>query len=129
MKHELTQMSSQGSGAIVNCSSIAGLRGGPGRPSYTAAKHGVHGLTTSAATEYASGGIRVNAVCPGTIETPMVAGMVSKGELDLAQSAAGAPNGRLAEGAGSPIPFCGCAAQAPVMSSASHSADGGLAAH
>ncbi len=99
MKHELTQMSSQGSGAIVNCSSIAGLRGGPGRPSYTAAKHGVLGLTTSAATEYASRGIRINAVCPGTIETPMVADMVAKGELDRTQSATGAPIGRLGLGA------------------------------
>jgi NAD(P)-dependent dehydrogenase (short-subunit alcohol dehydrogenase family) len=98
MKHELGQMRAQGSGAIVNCSSIAGLRGGPGRPSYTASKHGVIGLTTSAATEYAPLGIRINAVCPGTIETPMVAGMVAKGELDRAQAAAGAPIGRLGHG-------------------------------
>ena len=98
MKHELGQMRAQGSGAIVNCSSIAGLVGGPGRPSYTASKHGVIGLTTSAATEYAPLGIRINAVCPGTIETPMVAGMVAKGELDRAQAAAGAPIGRLGHG-------------------------------
>ena len=98
MKHELGQMRDQGSGAIVNCSSIAGLRGGPGRPSYTAAKHGVIGLTTSAATEYASRGIRINAVCPGTIETPMVVDMVAKGELDIAGSASNAPIGRLGRG-------------------------------
>jgi NAD(P)-dependent dehydrogenase (short-subunit alcohol dehydrogenase family) len=98
MKHELAQMRHQGSGAIVNCSSIAGLRGGPGRPSYTAAKHGVIGLTASAATEYASRGIRINAVCPGTIETPMVAGMVAKGELDIAVSTSNAPIGRLGQG-------------------------------
>jgi NAD(P)-dependent dehydrogenase (short-subunit alcohol dehydrogenase family) len=92
MKHELGQMDAQGSGAIVNCSSIAGLRGGPGRPSYTVTKHGVIGLTTSAATEYAPRGIRINVVCPGTIETPMVADMVAKGELDIAGAAAGAPD-------------------------------------
>ena len=56
MKHELGQMRAEGSGAIVNCSSIAGLVGGPGRPSYTASKHGVIGLTTSAAMEYAPAG-------------------------------------------------------------------------
>jgi NAD(P)-dependent dehydrogenase (short-subunit alcohol dehydrogenase family) len=98
MKHELSQMERQGSGAIVNCSSIAGLRGGPGRPSYTGAKHGVIGLTASAATEFASRGIRINAVCPGTIETPMVADMVAKGELDIARATSGAPIGRLGQG-------------------------------
>jgi NAD(P)-dependent dehydrogenase (short-subunit alcohol dehydrogenase family) len=69
MKHELRQMGRQGSGAIVNCSSIGGLRGDRGIPSYTASKHGVIGLTRAAALEYAAQGIRVNAVCPGTIAT------------------------------------------------------------
>jgi NAD(P)-dependent dehydrogenase (short-subunit alcohol dehydrogenase family) len=69
MKHELRQMDRQGSGAIVNCSSIGGLRGDRGILSYTASKHGVIGLTRSAALEYAAKGIRVNAVCPGTIDT------------------------------------------------------------
>ena len=63
MKHELRQMERQGSGAIVNCSSIGGLRGDRGIPSYTASKHGVIGLTRAAALEYAAKGIRVNAVC------------------------------------------------------------------
>jgi NAD(P)-dependent dehydrogenase (short-subunit alcohol dehydrogenase family) len=63
MKHELRQMERQGSGAIVNCSSIGGLRGDRGIPSYTASKHGVIGLTRAAALEYAAKGIRVNAAC------------------------------------------------------------------
>jgi NAD(P)-dependent dehydrogenase (short-subunit alcohol dehydrogenase family) len=98
MKHELAQMRAQGSGAIVNCSSLGGLVGLPGRAAYHASKHGVIGLTSSAALEYAPRGIRINAVCPGTIETPMVADMIAKGELDRAEAAAATPIGRLGQG-------------------------------
>ncbi|WNV85196.1 glucose 1-dehydrogenase [Umezawaea sp. Da 62-37] len=95
MKHELRHMRAQGSGAIVNCSSLGGLVGIPGRASYHATKHGVIGLTGSAALEYAPRGIRVNAICPGTIDTPMVDDMIAKGELDRAQAEAGQPINRL----------------------------------
>jgi NAD(P)-dependent dehydrogenase (short-subunit alcohol dehydrogenase family) len=98
MKHELRQMRDQGSGAIVNCSSLGGLVGNPGRASYHATKHGVLGLTKSAALEYASRGIRINAVCPGTIETPMVTDMIAKGELELPEAVANQPIGRLGRG-------------------------------
>lgn len=95
MKHELRHMRAQGGGAIVNCSSLGGLVGIPGRASYHASKHGVIGLTTSAALEYAPRNIRINAVCPGTIDTPMVSDMIAKGELDRAEAEAGQPINRL----------------------------------
>lgn len=74
MKYEILQMLKQDSkGAIVNASSLAGLVGLPGYPIYTASKHGVAGLTRVAALEYASNGLRINAVCPGLIQTRMTA--------------------------------------------------------
>lgn len=95
MKHELKQMRTQGSGAIVNCSSLGGLVGGDGRTTYHATKHGVIGATKSVALQYGKHGVRCNAVCPGTIDTPMVQRMTAAGELDADASAAGVPLGRL----------------------------------
>src|SRR6266481_2985427 len=95
MKYELRQMREQGSGAIVNCSSIGGLIGLPGRAMYHATKHGVIGMTKSAALEYAARGIRINAVCPGTIETPMVAAMLEKEPEAMKEIMRDQPIGRL----------------------------------
>lgn len=95
MKHELRHMRAQGSGAIVNCSSLGGLVGLPSRASYHASKHGVIGLTGSAAIEYAPRGIRINAICPGIIDTPMVQDMIATGNLDGAEVQSAQPINRL----------------------------------
>ncbi|WP_321794935.1 glucose 1-dehydrogenase [Caballeronia sp. J97] len=95
MKHELGHMRKQGSGAIVNCSSLGGLVGLPGRAAYHASKHGVIGLTRSAALEYAPRGIRINAICPGTFDTPMVAEMLEKQADAMKEILREQPIGRL----------------------------------
>ena len=97
MKYELLQMREQGSGAIVNCSSLGGLVGIAGRGVYHASKHGVIGLTKSAALEYAARGIRINAVCPGIIETPMVADMLEREPEAMQELMKEQPIGRLGQ--------------------------------
>ncbi|MEG6594168.1 SDR family oxidoreductase, partial [Desulfovibrio sp. 1188_IL3213] len=95
MKYELQLMRGQTSGAIVNCSSNSGLVGVPGRAAYATAKHGMPGLTKCTAIDYAPKGIRINAICPGTISTPMVMDMFKTGDLQESVVAALAPINRL----------------------------------
>lgn len=94
-KHELRHMRAQGAGAIVNNSSLGGLVGLPERAAYHASKHGVIGLTKSAALEYAPRGIRINAICPGVIQTPMVADMLEGQAEAMAAIMQDQPIGRL----------------------------------
>jgi NAD(P)-dependent dehydrogenase (short-subunit alcohol dehydrogenase family) len=96
MKHELLHMREQGSGAIVNCSSMGGLVGTAGRGIYRATKHGILGLTKCAALEYATRGIRINAVCPGLVETPMAKAMMVTQPEAIRELLRDQPIGRLA---------------------------------
>lgn len=93
LKHELRQMLEQGGGAIVNCASTQGLFGTAGLPAYVASKHGVVGLTRAAALDYARSNIRINAICPGMIDTPMWQRAITP-EVE-AQLLANDPSGRL----------------------------------
>jgi NAD(P)-dependent dehydrogenase (short-subunit alcohol dehydrogenase family) len=94
MKHELRHMVKQGSGAIVNNASVGALTGNPGIGSYIASKHGVVGLTRTAALEYIKQGIRVNAVNPGLIDTQIARDVVSGDEQAYADIAKNVPIGR-----------------------------------
>lgn len=94
MKYEIPQMLKVGGGAIVNTSSIVGLRGLEFRAPYVAAKHGVVGLTRAAALEYAEEGIRVNALCPGAIRTPAVERLLAANPDSESQVIAQEPVGR-----------------------------------
>jgi NAD(P)-dependent dehydrogenase (short-subunit alcohol dehydrogenase family) len=97
MKAEIPQMLKQGKGAIVNTASIAGLVGLSGTVAYVAAKHGVTGLTKAAALEYAKAGIRINAVCPGYIETPLIEGAFERMEGYKERLESRHPLGRLGQ--------------------------------
>jgi NAD(P)-dependent dehydrogenase (short-subunit alcohol dehydrogenase family) len=99
MKAELRQMMPQGSGAIVNCSSIGGMRGSKGRAANSASKFGVIGLTRAAALDYAGQNIRINAVCPGIIgNTPMATRVTKNNDPDIIKAfIAAEPIGRLGE--------------------------------
>lgn len=97
MKYEIPQMLKQNKGAIVNNASIAGLVGFPNIPAYVASKHGIIGLTKNAALEYAKRGIRVNAVCPGVIKTPMIDRFTGKNKEVEKQFEKEEPVGRLGQ--------------------------------
>lgn len=97
LKHEIPAMLRGGGGAIVNNASIVGLSGSRNHPAYVASKHGVVGLTRATARDYAARGIRVNAVCPGAIHTPMYVRMEGSDPTHDAQIAASLPIGRLGQ--------------------------------
>ncbi|ASP74404.1 3-oxoacyl-ACP reductase (plasmid) [Sinorhizobium meliloti] len=98
MKHGPRQMREQGSGAIVNCPSTGGVVGRAGIAAYHGTKRGVIGLMRSVALEYADRDIRINAVCPGTIDTPMVSNMLDKGMLNMDDLLRDLPMKRLGTG-------------------------------
>lgn len=97
MKYQLRQMLKQGGGAIVNMASVSGLVGEPNRAVYSASKHAVVGLTKSAAAEYAREGIRVNALCPAAVRTPMLARAIERDPAIEKKLKAAHPMGRYAE--------------------------------
>ena len=123
MRHELPQMQAQGGGNIVNTSSIAGLVGLPTSSAYVAAKHGVVGLTKTAALEYADAKIRVNAVCPGFIQTAMTEDtMKRRGEAIIGQI----PFGRMGQpGEIAEMVVWLCSDRASYVSGAAYNVDGG----
>ncbi|MEI7201748.1 SDR family oxidoreductase [Pectobacterium parvum] len=130
MKHELRVMRSRGTGAIVNNSSLGGLVGLPGRASYHGSKHAVLGMTKSAAVEYAALGIRINAICPGTIDTPMVQDMLSGQPEAMAAILKEHPIGRVGrddEIAAAVLWLCSSAASFVI--GVSLPVDGGFTAH
>jgi NAD(P)-dependent dehydrogenase (short-subunit alcohol dehydrogenase family) len=95
LQAEIPAMRAGGRGSIVNCASIAGLNGFPGLAAYVASKHGVNGLTKAAALELAAEGIRVNSVCPGAIDTEMIARVKAEQPELIEQTIAAHPLGRL----------------------------------
>ncbi len=112
LRHEIAAMLLNDGGAIVNVASVAGLNGFPRHPAYAASKHGVVGLTRTAALEYARKGIRINALCPGFTMTPMVQQMLDAG-LPVDELRARVPLGRLGtveEVAASALYLCSSAA-------------------
>ena len=97
MKYEIPAMLNTGGGAIVNTASAAGLLGVPHMPAYAASKHGVIGLSKTAALEYAKAGVRVNAVCPGIIQTPMVERLTGERPGMFEKIATAEPVGRVGQ--------------------------------
>jgi NAD(P)-dependent dehydrogenase (short-subunit alcohol dehydrogenase family) len=126
MKHELPRMQAQGGGVIVNTGSIAGLIGLPTSSAYVAAKHGVLGLTKTAALEYATDNIRVNAVCPGYIETKMTEDTMRRRGAELMGKV---PFGRMGkpEEIGEMVAWF-CSDRASYVSGACYNVDGGYMA-
>ena len=126
MKHEIVQMLAQGGGVIVNTGSIAGLIGLPTSSAYVAAKHGVLGLTKTAALEYATDKIRVNAVCPGYIETKMTEDTMRRRGAELMQKVPFGRMGRPEEIGEMVLWFC--SDRASYVTGACYNVDGGYMA-
>ncbi len=129
LKYEIRQMLKAGGGAIVNTASVAGVIGDPGMSPYVAAKHGVIGLTKAAAVDYATKGIRVNAVAPGLVETPMTAGWLKDPayrQMVIGNSPMGRP-ARPEEIAGMVLFLC--SPSASFATGGVYMADGGQSAH
>ncbi|MEX2367261.1 MAG: SDR family oxidoreductase [Pseudohongiellaceae bacterium] len=129
MKYEIPHMVNEGGGAIVNLSSIAGLIGFPGLPAYVASKHAVAGLTKTAALEYARSNVRVNAVCPGPIMTPMLERIMGENPEFKENLLAGVPEHRIGEPAdvADTILYL-CSAQATYITGQCLAIDGGWVA-
>ncbi|MET0818282.1 MAG: glucose 1-dehydrogenase [Solirubrobacteraceae bacterium] len=128
MKHELGHLLARGGGAICNTSSLAGVAGFPGMAAYCASKHGVVGLTRAAAIDYGASGIRVNALCPGATETPMLLAH-REGGPEPGEREAATPLGRMAH----PIEQARlavwlCSDEASFVTGAAYVADGGMRA-
>lgn len=129
MKYQLRQMGKQGSGAIVNMSSVFGTVGAPGQAVYAASKHALAGLTKSAALEHAKEGIRVNALCAGSVRTPMLARAVGREPALEKKLRAAHPMGRFAEPAEiANAALWLCSDQASFVTGHELSVDGGFTA-
>ena len=129
MRYEIPRLLETGGGAIVNTSSAAGLLGAPRMPAYVASKHGVVGLTKTAALEYAKSGVRVNAVCPGVIDTSMVGRLKERRPRMFEKIVRGEPIGRI----GQPEEIAEtavwlCSAAASFVTGHAMSVDGGIVA-
>lgn len=129
MKYQIPEMLKMGGGSIVNISSIAGLIGFPSLPAYVASKHGVVGLTKTAALEFAQQNIRVNAICPGPIMTPMLKRLMDKTPGFRESIVAGVPEKRIGEPmeVASTVLFL-CSEQASYITGQSLAIDGGWVA-